>query len=345
MVRKKAYICWIALLLMMSMVILSGCGAKEENPASSNEGETQQEEPIKYGGIDQISVGASSVGSSSYSKIATWSDFISTKLGINMTAEGTAGSNANAQLADAKEVEIGSTMVNIAREGYEGIGFSEGKKLSNLRLMVTMDSFALQFYATEKAGIKSFEDLAGKHINLSKAGSGTDTWTRRAFEDLKINIGKISNVSPTEGNELMRDGVVDASGCMGSIHPSILEMASTEKVNIFGTGDKTDEFLANWPDLNKVTMRANTYEGQTEPFVTVGEIGILVVHKDLPEDLVYDITKWTYEGKEEMMKGYPGFATLEPSDITSGLIPLHKGAYKYYQEIGIEIPDIIKPID
>ncbi|MEL7567297.1 MAG: TAXI family TRAP transporter solute-binding subunit, partial [Dehalobacterium sp.] len=88
-----------------------------------------------------------------------------------------------------------------------------------------------------------------------------------------------------------------------------------------------------------------TYEAQTEPFVTVGEIGILVVHKDLPEDLVYDITKLTYEGKEDMMKGYPGFSTLDPRDITSGLIPLHKGAYKYYQEIGIEIPDAIKPID
>ncbi|MEL7566896.1 MAG: TAXI family TRAP transporter solute-binding subunit, partial [Dehalobacterium sp.] len=271
MISRKNYICWLVLFLMMSMAILAGCGSQEEqNPSSSgeaNNGETQQEEPKKYGGIEQISVGSSSVGSSSYSKIATWSDYISTQLGINITPEGTAGSDANAQLTDVNEVQIGSTMVNIAREGYEGIGFSEGKKLSNLRLMVTMDAFALQFYAKEKSGIKSFEDLAGKHINLSKAGSGTDTWTRRAFEDLNVKIGKISNVSPTEGNDLMRDGVIDASGCMGSIHPSIIEMASTEKVNIFGTGDRTDEFLAKWPDLNKVTMRENTYEGQTEPFV------------------------------------------------------------------------------
>lgn len=324
MFKKIVPGCILALLILF---IVAGCGGQDqqnEDPAAA-QGE-------KYNGLTKLSIGASSVGSSSYTKMAVWSNYIADKLNLNITPEGTAGSEGNAELVNVGEVDMASSMANLSGQLWE-----EGK-LDNVRLLTTVDSFALQFYALKESGIDSIDDLNGKSVNLSKAGSGTDMQARKLFEQLGIKPSKIFNVSPSEANNLMRDGVLDVSGCMGSIHPSIVEMSASKDINIFGLDDRIDEFLDNNPGLMKITIRANSYEKQTNEFVTIGDMGTFVVHKDLPEDMVYDLVKATHEGKEAMISGFPGYATMSPEDISLGIIPLHKGAYKYYQELGVDIP-------
>jgi TRAP transporter TAXI family solute receptor len=325
-------------LLFVSLFLLIAAGVVVA--AGQQEADTSDQ---KYGGYEGISVGASSVGSSSYSKLTIWSGHVGQKLDVDIIPEGTAGSVANVSLTQAGETEMGSTMTNLAYEAWEGVGNYEGTKHTNIRAVVTLDAFALQFYALEDSGIKSIYDLDGKRVNLSRAGSGTDTWARRVFDMIGIEPN-IVNVSPGEGNDMMRDGVLDAAGCMGSAHPSIIEMNATHELNIFGTGDATDEFLQAHEDLFKLTMD-EIYEDQKAPYVTFGEMNVLIAHKDLPEDLVYDITKTTFEDKAKMAAGYPGFGSIKPEDIFLNLVPLHKGAYKYYQEIGVDIPAEIQPVD
>jgi TRAP-type uncharacterized transport system substrate-binding protein len=56
----------------------------------------------------------------------------------------------------------------------------------------------------------------------------------------------------------------------------------------------------------------------------------------VPEDVVYQLVKSTFENFDEFKKLHPALANLDPQAmIKSGLsAPLHPGAEKYYKEKG-----------
>ena len=59
------------------------------------------------------------------------------------------------------------------------------------------------------------------------------------------------------------------------------------------------------------------------------------------------MTKAYWEQQERflnIMREAQSYATIETA-MSDLIIPLHPGAYRYYQEIGCEIPDRILPID
>ena len=64
---------------------------------------------------------------------------------------------------------------------------------------------------------------------------------------------------------------------------------------------------------------------------------------DLPEELVYEITKTALEFQESLAGNVPGVAGARPEDIAlNAIVPLHPGAVRYYEEIGVEIPEELK---
>lgn len=336
--------------LCFALAFLVGCGAENTDSEGTSEPTTEEtsepaevEETQDWG---KFPVGASSIGSSTYTKTVAWVNYLTEKITFSPIVEATPGSVANVQLLESGDVKITQTMTNIAYEGWTGQGWAEGKKHQNMRLVASLDPFALQFYTLADSGIKSIYDLEGKSINLSKAGSGTDNWARRVFEEFGIKPGRISNVSPGEANDLMRDGMLDVAACMGSVHPSIIEMSATKEITVFGiSGEDAIAFTKKYPELYTLTIPGGSYQGIDYDVETVGEYDNIIVHKDLPDELVYEMVKHTYEGKDQMAASYEGFRAISPEGIKLGRIPLHKGAAKYYEELGIEMHDEIKPID
>ena len=62
----------------------------------------------------------------------------------------------------------------------------------------------------------------------------------------------------------------------------------------------------------------------------------LVTSSDVPEDVVYAITKEVFENFESFKKLHPAYAALTKESMLMGLsAPLHPGAMKYYTEAGL----------
>jgi len=81
----------------------------------------------------------------------------------------------------------------------------------------------------------------------------------------------------------------------------------------------------------------------TEDAQTVAVKSTLVVHKDLPDEAVYEITKILYENIEELAKAHQVAKQIDINHAFDGLmIPLHPGAVKYYEEHGITVPEDLK---
>jgi TRAP-type uncharacterized transport system substrate-binding protein len=63
-------------------------------------------------------------------------------------------------------------------------------------------------------------------------------------------------------------------------------------------------------------------------------------------DVVYEVTKAFWEGVAEMETGAPWLRQISLEGALQELNrPLHPGALRYYEEIGMDIPDDLRPAD
>ena len=74
-----------------------------------------------------------------------------------------------------------------------------------------------------------------------------------------------------------------------------------------------------------------------EDVETFGVKATFVSSAEVPDDVVYPVTKAVFENFEDFKKLHPAFATLEQKDMVTQALsaPLHAGAEKYYQEAGM----------
>jgi len=71
---------------------------------------------------------------------------------------------------------------------------------------------------------------------------------------------------------------------------------------------------------------------------------MLIVNKDIPDDVVYDMTTALWAHFDEVVECAPFLKGIDPKQTLSGIsVPLHPGALRYYQEQGFTIPEAIKP--
>ena len=70
----------------------------------------------------------------------------------------------------------------------------------------------------------------------------------------------------------------------------------------------------------------------------------VVVDASMSDDVAYQVTKAILEGNERMVATHAAAkGTVAENILQDTFIPLHRGAAKYYQEVGVEIPAAIAP--
>jgi len=91
------------------------------------------------------------------------------------------------------------------------------------------------------------------------------------------------------------------------------------------------------------TIEAGTYPGQDKDIATIAQPNFLAVNASVDENHVYLLTKTMYENLPFLQAIHKATNAMDVSRATDGLpVPLHPGALKYYEEVGIEVPDHLK---
>ena len=70
----------------------------------------------------------------------------------------------------------------------------------------------------------------------------------------------------------------------------------------------------------------------TPQFLTVGTDVLLVARRDLPDDLVYLLTKRLFQSVDSLRRAHPTARSIDPDRGPEAPIPLHPGAVRYYRE-------------
>jgi TRAP transporter TAXI family solute receptor len=260
---------------------------------------------------------------------------------LKCTAPSTGGSIANINAIKAGDMDMGVAQSDWQYHAYNGTSKFEGDKFEGLRAVFSVHPEPFTVIARADAGIKTFDDLKGKRVNVGNPGSGqlgtmevvlaAKGWT---MDDFSL----ASQLKPAEQAAALGDNKVDAIiYTVGHPNGSIQEAVSTvDAVLVSVTGPEIDKLIADNPFYASATIPGGMYKGTDNDTTTFGVKATFVTSADVPDDVVYNVVKAVFDNFDRFKKLHPAFEILNEQDMITQSIsaPLHPGAVKYYKERG-----------
>ena len=190
-------------------------------------------------------------------------------------------------------------------------------------------------------------DIKGLRFSIGRAGSGTERSGRTIMEGLGMarNDVKEQYLGYFESSKAMEERRVDGANLPGGPPVSeVTEIYTTPgmKVLVLEFTDGQLEPIKEktpYPGFRYV-IPANTYPGQAKPVRTIAQPNFLAVRMDVDQEVIYLLTKTLFDNPDYLKQVHKMGAFITLENALSGLpAPLHVGSYKYYQEMGLKIPE------
>lgn len=341
---KKTLALCLSLLMVLSLA-LTACSSPAPEAKQPAAEEPAASEPAQEAAINKddyfITVATGPTSGLYYPIGGAFSNVIKNKLGYKSSAQSTGASVENINLIAEGKADLAITMSDSIDQAYKGTGAFEGKGAkTNLRALMGLYPNYVQLVTTDKSGITKFEDLKGKRVGIGAPNSGVELNARMMYEahGMTYEDSKVDYLNYGEAIDQMKNGLIDAAFVTSGIpNATVMELGTTNKivlVPIEGTG--ADKLIEKYPFFVREIIPKDTYSTDTD-VNTVTVRNILIVRNELPEEVVYDITKGIFENIGDIKASHNTankHISLENSQIGVG-IPLHPGAEKYYKEMGI----------
>ncbi|WP_339227014.1 TAXI family TRAP transporter solute-binding subunit [Oceanobacillus sp. FSL K6-2867] len=261
-------------------------------------------------------------------------------LGANANSQSTAASTANATTLNQGNAEIGFSMGDAAQDAYEGIASAEeiGAQ-ENIRTLASLYPNYLQIVATEKSGIKTVEDLAGKRVAVGAPASGTEISAQRVLEAYGMTYEDINAdfLSFSEGVEGIQNGNIDAVVISSGLpNAGVLELQTTQDIVIVEIAeDIILKMQDDYPSFFPTTVPKDVYDMEKD-VSTIGVNNVLLTHSEVSDDIAYAMTKAIFDNLDQLQNTHNAANDITLENALQNLpAPLHPGAAKYFEEQGI----------
>ena len=198
-----------------------------------------------------------------------------------------------------------------------------------------------QVVALKDANVKSFADLKGKALVTQPKGNTGEILTALVLKINGMNYGSLSKANfqagYTDAVDMMKDGHAQVF-TLGTTSPasSVMDLASGRDIDLVPVDDKTmNELHKMNPGYHRLTIKAGTYPKQDKDVPAIGYSTHIVARCDLPEEMVYQMTKAMATHVADMAAVVKPIQGLTAKDMAVDIgVPFHKGAVKYYKEVG-----------
>ena len=262
--------------------------------------------------------------------------------GIRCSAESTGGSVYNINTVRAGELEFGVAQSDWQYHAYRGTSkFADKGKFENLRAVFSVHPEPFTLIVRKDSGIKSFEGLKGKKVNVGNPGSGQRATMEVVMESFGMKMSDFSLAAELKGSEMAQaicDGKIDAMiYTVGHPNAALTQATSSCEVELVNVaGAPIDKLIADNSFYRVAEVPGGMYKGSPNTTTTFGVGATVITSADVPENVVYTVVKATFDNFADFKKLHPAFRNLkEEQMIKDGLsAPLHAGAVKYYKERG-----------
>lgn len=321
-------------IFFMTSIFLSACGKDDSTSADDSVPK-------------DFSIGTSIITGTYYILAGPLSQLITDEIeGYTATHEATDGPANNLMLMENDEMYLAITSVLSAYQAFNGLGFAEEleEELVKSRALFMTHNSHFQNVTLKNMDIKTHRDLEGKIVDVTLPGSTPYIALSEFLDALDVTPKQIINSSLARSIDAMKDGrghngLAVTGYPMGALQDFT---SSHDVVFIDFTKEEIDTILEKYPYYSPAILPANTYKGQTEDINTFQFWNMVVGHKDLPDDFVYELLTKVYDNVELFEEAHAS-AEIKHESILESLTPLHPGAVKYYEEKGIDIPENLIP--
>ena len=263
--------------------------------------------------------------------------------GLRATVESTGGSVYNVNAIASGELDFGVVQSDVQFDAVKGQNkFAESGPNADLRAVFALHPEPFTIVARADSGIKNFEDLKGKRVNVGDPGSGQRSTMEVVMKKLGWKMEDFKLASELKAAEMagaLCDNKIDAFAyTVGHPNGSIQEAhTACDAVLVNVTGPGIDELVAANPYFSTATIPAGMYRGNAADTKTFGVSATIVSSAKVPAETVYQVVKAVFENFDEFKGLHPAFANLDKKNMVKDALsaPLHDGAVKYFKEAGL----------
>lgn len=297
------------------------------------------------GAQQPLGIGTSPQGTLTYQIGAAFGQAVSEVLRRQARVQPQSGTGVMVPLVNSGELDIGFVNTLEMTDAFTGTGTFEGRKQENIRLVGVMFPIRVGMFVRDDSDMQSVEDLKGKRLAwgytsqqiiqtvlngvLANAGLGPD------------DVEQVLVPNLIRGVDEFIAGNVDAG--FFAIGPAKVAEADAAVGGIrFLPMNEGDDALARMQEAVPSSYIATVQPTQATtgveaPLPTMHYNYVMFVNADLPDDLVYDLTRILAQKSEDMAASLPLFKLLDPAEMRKDFgVAFHPGATKYYEEQGIE---------
>jgi TRAP transporter TAXI family solute receptor len=265
---------------------------------------------------------------------------------INVVLGGAVG---NIGLVSNGVADIGLTHLNMYPLALKGAPPYD-KKYDNVSALMRHGYYAyIHIIVSEATGIKSLQEIKDKKYPIKIASTtkaGASYWDAINVlglygitpEDIKNWDGKVLMGSMNDAVNWFRDGQINAWGGSGQLPANVpIQVSEFTKIRVLSVDkEHAQKMVQKMKGAGERIIPAGTYPravNGNEDVQTIASLGGIVVRRDLPDDVVYKITKAFCEA-EKTFRETPGMKEFDPKIAWKDIGILHPGAEKYFKEQG-----------
>ena len=269
--------------------------------------------------------------------------------GASITVNATGGSTENARLLGSGDNEFAMIQSDVYSYAHEGIELFDGSPVTNFQAVTACYPEMVQMVVRKDSGIKSVADMAGKNICVGAVGSGYEVAARQILGIYGMSYDDINETFADQSTAKngVQDGTFDGMFlCSGYPNANVTELSLNGNIEVVSIDDEHMALLLEkYPFYSEFTTDISSSDDYNlgHPVTSVAVKCMLVCADWFTEDEIYTLTKTIYENLDDI-KEINAKANYMSLDSALSGIPsdLHPGAAKYYEEMGIEIPDYLK---
>ncbi len=260
------------------------------------------------------------------------------------------GGVSNIEALNKKLGDLGFTLTCFMGAAGSGEPEYASIRLDNTAIMANVYPQVLYFLIrkdfAEKHGISDVASLLDKKIPLRfatlKPGTASEFILtlllkhgyNTNYEKLKAQGWSVdfNNYAETADNFVAGDLDCFASTA-GTEVPLILTMENHTGVMVLPVDQKVLDLLSEKFKTSTYIIPPGVYKSVTAPVITLGDYTTLVVRKDFPEDLVFEICKALWEEKAAITKVVADFDGLSPESALPKNLDVHPGALRFWNSL------------
>ncbi|MDO5028878.1 MAG: TAXI family TRAP transporter solute-binding subunit [Bacillota bacterium] len=261
---------------------------------------------------------------------------------IKANVQGSNGGIDNLNLLEKGEANVSMAVVSNVYQAYHGLDKFQARANKDIRIIAGLYYNPNQVVVTKKSNINSISDIRDKAFAPGVAGSTTEEESSIHLKTAGIQYPdqiKAQFVGFTEAIDLMRNKQIDGawimSGAPNSAVSEILKTTDSKLLEI--PEDFIEDLKKTYPWYSSYTLKAGVYDELQEDINTSAIKMVMFTHEDMDEEIVYQLTKTFWENLPSLQESHSFLKDLSVEKNLEDIadLPLHKGAEKYYKEIGI----------